>query len=773
MKSIQNKMAVYFAITILIVATGLTTTAYFTFKNLMIEELEQSLELMTLESAELVGKILQSNLTPLIQLANSDGFRELDVEKQVKRIKDFNLSFYEGLAIVCSNGFAHYTDGDVLDLSDRPYIQSVLRGESNYSDLIISSKLSVPVIMGAIPIIDDEGGVSGAIIARVRLEEINALIERRGYGKSGFAYIIDGSGYYIFSGDEKSFKEGANALINQNQENESSEFIRFLEFSKSHDIGVGQYQKGVETIWMGFACIDNTNWKIYVGVLESEMLLGLNRLRNTFIVLNVLLVTLTIFLTRFLSRRLTKPILALDQAFIQATNGDMNVRVSLQTNDEIQRAGSNFNKMMDYINTLTYDDPVTQLPNLSVLEIEMGKIIGNEGTLSNEKHTIFLVTINGLDRINELLGYSYGNGVLKKVGMHFKELFHLKGNVYKGRAEDFLIVCESMPYKHAMFLATEILNAPEIVKIQLNGKVTFDLSIGIDFVHFNQNRSLEELLTSVTHARNTAKEHGINKICFYNESTHLKKREIQSLEEDLVDVVEKKGFNIVYQPFYEIEKGQLSGAEALIRWQSATKGQIAPDIFIPLAEKMGLVHHIDYWVIEKVFSDFSLLDQSFLMSINITSHSFERDDFISYVEKQLKSYKIDSEKIQFELTERALVKDIQTTIPKLLKLREMGIKIAIDDFGVGYSSLSYILKLPVDCIKIDRSFIKEINESLNAKTIVATILTMSQSLNLKTVAEGVETAEIVNELRHLKCNHGQGYYYSRPMHFNELLKLFI
>lgn len=198
MKSIKTKMMVYFSIAILLITMTLTTIAYFSFRNLMVNEMKQSLFLMTQESADLVGKILESNLTPLLHLAKSEAFYKLNVDEQVLVIGEINLSFYEGLAVVDKNGMAYYTDGTVLDLSDREYIKNVLGGETNYSDLIISRKLNKPVIMGAIPVMGENGAIGGAIIARVRIEEMNELISQRGYGENGFAYIIDGSGSFIY-----------------------------------------------------------------------------------------------------------------------------------------------------------------------------------------------------------------------------------------------------------------------------------------------------------------------------------------------------------------------------------------------------------------------------------------------------------------------------------------------------------------------------------------------------------------------------------------------
>lgn len=395
-------------------------------------------------------------------------------------------------------------------------------------------------------------------------------------------------------GNEQSFYEGVTVSEMSHNQNEEDTFSRFFERSKKNERGIDRYSHDGQTIWMGYNCIDTTKWKIYIGAEEKDIFSSLERLRQTFVILNILIFALTMPTTKILTRKLTLPILKLDKAFVDAMNGDLSVRVNLDTNDEIERAGNNFNQMMDYVNTLTYDDPITLLPNLLVFEKELKQESLNYKEAEDKSHTLFLLTVNGFDRINENFGYSFGNDILRKIAKSLKERAGINGRVYKGRAEDFFILCERMSYKHAIFLANVLIKEIEKIKRDSLEKVTLDVSVGIDFIEQNHSKSLEELLALVTHARNIAKENGANKVVVYDALSHQKKKELQSLEEDLIDAIERKAFHLVYQPQYDIESGRLTGAEALIRWSNLSKGNISPDVFIHLAEKNEVVHHIDY-----------------------------------------------------------------------------------------------------------------------------------------------------------------------------------
>ena len=208
--------------------------------------------------------------------------------------------------------------------------------------------------------------------------------------------------------------------------------------------------------------------------------------------------------------------------------------------------------------------------------------------------------------------------------------------------------------------------------------------------------------------------------------------------------------------------------EALIRWKHPIRGFISPEEFIYLAERMGMIIEVDHWVIDETFKQQKMWNESQILSINISAHTFENDSFIPYLESKLAQYHLKPYLIQLELTERVLIQNIDTTIEKLKALRNLGVRIAVDDFGIGYSSLNYIVQLPLDSLKIDKSFINKICTNEQSRIIVLTILNMCRALNLHSIAEGIEDLETLNALKEMGCNNGQGYFFSKPLHPDEI-----
>ena len=213
----------------------------------------------------------------------------------------------------------------------------------------------------------------------------------------------------------------------------------------------------------------------------------------------------------------------------------------------------------------------------------------------------------------------------------------------------------------------------------------------------------------------------------------------------------------------------------MIRWQHPKKGLLFPNSFIEIAETTDAIRAIDYWVMEevcKVLKSWKEENRVLVpISVNITSKTFEHRDFLKQVDKILKLYKVDPHYIEFEITERMVIKKVNESFIKLEMLRRKGIKVSIDDFGIGYSSLSYIVKLPIDSIKIDRSFVEQLHYSKQAKTIINTIINLCMSLELQVVAEGIEHKEELDYLFDCNCDIGQGYFFSKPVSIDEIKKL--
>lgn len=247
---------------------------------------------------------------------------------------------------------------------------------------------------------------------------------------------------------------------------------------------------------------------------------------------------------------------------------------------------------------------------------------------------------------------------------------------------------------------------------------------------------------------------------------------MNELYADVIKGIKEEQFFLVYQPLFHLDKENIAEAEALIRWRHPEKGLLYPDKFIAAAEQTGAITVIDQWVLEMVCKQHKHWKtnniQPILISVNISVKTFELNSFLTYLVEMVNRYEVDPAFLQLEITERMVINNVEDSISKLNRLRAIGVHVAIDDFGIGYSSLSYIAKLPVDSIKIDKSFTGSINAGKEAKVIISSIINLCKALNLTVIAEGIEDIKELEYLKLNRCDIGQGYYFMKPAYIDEI-----
>ncbi|MGB6598261.1 MAG: GGDEF domain-containing phosphodiesterase, partial [Candidatus Acidiferrum sp.] len=287
----------------------------------------------------------------------------------------------------------------------------------------------------------------------------------------------------------------------------------------------------------------------------------------------------------------------------------------------------------------------------------------------------------------------------------------------------------------------------------------------------------ETLIKNADTAMYQAKENGRQSYQFFKPAMNVRAVERQSIEEGLRRALERKEFSLHYQPKVRLATGEITGAEALLRWTHPTRGPVSPASFIPVAEDCGLILPIGQWVLRETCQQArTWLDAGLplgTMAVNISSMEFREDNFLESVVTILSETGLDPKFLELELTESVLMKRAESAASVLKSLRSKGVRIAVDDFGTGYSSLSYLRKFPIDALKIDQSFVRQITSAPDDTTIVTAVISMGRSLKLRVVAEGVETREELEFLRAHQCEEAQGYYFSRPVlarQFGILLK---
>lgn len=410
---------------------------------------------------------------------------------------------------------------------------------------------------------------------------------------------------------------------------------------------------------------------------------------------------------------------------------------------------------------LTYYDDITKLPNERLL---LEKIREN----TTEK-AVLVIEINRLQAIKSSMGYSCSNYLLKMIAERLRQ--HLSSDYLIGKLHEdqFVLLIEN--HNDPSFIEsfcsklTEIMTQPYDIQ-----DYSFNISINIGISLYPEEvKAAENLIKSaqlaVLEARNTP-EH----LSFYKPSMLLKREEKLKLENDLYKAVQNNELHLYYQPQLNLKTKQLISMEALVRWEHPEKGLIPPSDFIPLAEESGLIVPVGKWVLETACRQTmelqQLIQRPIKVAVNLSLKQLFHDNFVQVVENILKMTKLSPEYLQLEITE-SMTMNTRDVLPILHDLKKLGVSIALDDFGKGYSSLAYLRDLPIDCLKIDREFVKKVDENAQ-EPLLDMIISMAKHLNLQVVAEGIEKMEQFNYLLNSECDAIQGFLISKPTPFENV-----
>lgn len=416
------------------------------------------------------------------------------------------------------------------------------------------------------------------------------------------------------------------------------------------------------------------------------------------------------------------------------------------------------------LNQLVYYDSITGLPNRKLVLDEMESMIDKGGI---DKFYLVYFDMDDFKRINETAGYYVGDEILCMVSRRWSCLIkendilgHLGGDEFS------LLVKEDMDRDSLMEYIEEfrtILDQPII----LNGKEYFvSTSVGIA-QYPNDGKDGIELLKSSYIAMNTAKSSGKNYVHFYTYEMQLEILKRLQIENGLLYSIKNNELYMVYQPMYHCDTGKLRGFEALIRWKYPGMGSISPSQFIPIAEETGIIVDMGKWIINQVLTKFMEFKKIYkiqtIVSINISVVQMIEPSFVSMIKEVLQETGFDGRYLELEITESVLISYPEHIIEIIRQLKNLGIRIALDDFGTGYASLNYLQMLPINILKIDKSFIDKINKLDSMNQIITYIINLAHQLGIEVVAEGVEYEEQLHFLRRIGCDYIQGFLLSKPL----------
>lgn len=429
----------------------------------------------------------------------------------------------------------------------------------------------------------------------------------------------------------------------------------------------------------------------------------------------------------------------------------------------------------DEVIKLSTHDALTGLPNRGLLEEQLKQAI-KHSKRNNSIVALILFDVDNFKYINESFGFKIGDKVIKMISERLIKAIRSEDIVARSSSDEYAILLENISYsKEATNIIENILSKFRTPFDVEGVEVHLSLSAGVGlFPH--DGKSEDILIRNAESALFRAKQLGKGSYSFYSEELTEEATEYLLLENYLRVALIKNQFFLTYQPQINLKTGKLEGTEVLIRWEHPELGLIPPDKFIPIAEKSGLIREIGLWVLDSAcYQAKRWLDSGYdfgRIAVNLSVSQLMQKNIITLIKRVLEETDLPSRYLELEVTESFAMKDLESCISLLNQIKELGIEVAIDDFGTGYSSLTYLKRLPIDKLKIDQAFVGEIEAEKDSLAIIDAIVALASSLNLKTIAEGVETQSQWTLLKEIGCEQGQGYHFSKPILPDELEKLY-
>jgi diguanylate cyclase (GGDEF)-like protein/PAS domain S-box-containing protein len=422
-----------------------------------------------------------------------------------------------------------------------------------------------------------------------------------------------------------------------------------------------------------------------------------------------------------------------------------------------------------------HHDALTDLPNRVLFYDRLAQAI-SLAERQGKQLAVMFVDLDHFKKINDSLGHDVGDKLLRSVAERLKACVRRSDTIGRLGGDEFVVLLSQVEHSEDAAIsarkALRALTAPHTI----DGKsLDLNVSIGVS-TYPSDGQDAESLLNRADNAMYEAKQRGRNNYQFFRHEMHARLADRQSLEADLRCALGRNEFVLHYQPKLNLQTGQITGVEALIRWLHPQRGLIYPEKFVPLAEECGLILGIGQWVLLEACNQARAWRDEGLgnvpVSVNVSATEFGAKDFLSGVRAALIATGVEPQNLELELTESVLMQDAEAAVVTLVKLKAMGVLVAIDDFGTGYSSFTYLRRFPSDALKLHHSFVQEIAVDPRDAAIVSAMINIGKSLKQRIIAEGVETSTQLQFLRHHGCPEGQGYYFSRPVGAERVASLY-
>jgi|GEM_PF-5125778 len=609
----------------------------------------------------------------------------------------------------------------------------------------------------------------GVWAAQIQMDALWKTVAQIHFGKTGSIYIVNESGQVIAHPNTR--------VVFSNQSIHNTPL--FAEILGSRDrkwIGGTINFEGVRVI-SASAPIEFTDWTVISELPEQEAYATTRRAARLIPLGILLLIALTSWgFKKMLTGQIIQPLNLLNQGAKQLRSGNLSHRIQIQQADEFGEVMAVFNSMADELEgqqeKLTHDslhDAMTGLPNRVLFLDRLDQAIKYCKRRTEHSFSVLFVDLDHFKIINDSLGHLTGDQLLISASRRMKETLRSSDTVARLGGDEFAILLEISGEKNSASRVAEKLQETIRLPFTVDGHelyVTASIGIVMDIAEYTH---AAEILRDADIAMYQAKAQGKARFEAFDIKMRSHAFSRLEMEQALRAALENGEFQIYYQPILSIQSDKLASFEALIRWNHPTRGLLMPGEFLPVAEDSGLILAIDNWVLHEACLQLKKWHEKYpalqhvSVNVNISNRLFSQINFVNGVIKALQTSGLKPEALRLEITENVLISNYAAANEVFTKLRNLGVQLEIDDFGSGYSALSYLQHFPISAIKIDKSFIDEIGKSQRGVELIRAIVSMARELGMEAIAEGIETEEQLNELQGLSCNLGQGFLLSKPL----------
>ncbi|VFC84874.1 signaling protein [Clostridioides difficile] len=728
-------------ITILFLTSLFLTMGYIYIedtKHLLMSEAKIHIKEVAVQGSQLAQRQIEKDLDVLNIFSNYYASNpDIPNEEKMKNLLDEmeNQKFYT-MAIVDINGNAENTKGDKFSVKDREFFKNSIKGKKYVSRPYVDEvNKSIKKIAISVPLLNNDK-VVGVLYCTYNINTLMKLINISFYENNSISYVVKNDGTIILHPQGDSLSKNIYKLLEQ--DNDIQEVNRLKKELQENKTGATVLNMLEERRYLGDATMDNGNsennyikdWNLIFSIPETVVFSNSKQIINraVYAVLSIVLIFVAIiFYIIYIKKSNEKEILS-----------------------------------------LAYEDKVTYIGNQNKFYRECSKYLLDKPSLN---YIIVYFDINNFKMINDTFGYEFGDNLLITIAKALKEEL-TEGEVYARLSSDyFAIFCD---YKNGR---NKIIRKLDNIRsnIESNLSIVFEISlcVGIYFVEEGEV-DIQKAVNKANMARSVAKGKNIN-YAIYNEDVRNKLSEESMILDDIKIALVKNQFEVYYQPKFSLVTGEMIGSEALIRWNHPEHGFISPAVFIPIAEKSKLILKIGRFVFERVCNDLSEWKKQgkkiVPVSVNLSRVELYQPDIVKFINKTIQMYNLSSDFIEIEITETVAINELNILKNVLNELRKHGFSISMDDFGTGYSSISCLRDMPIDILKLDKSFLGGIEHDERSRNIAKSIVSLAKSLDLVVIIEGVESKEQAELMKQFGCDLVQGFYFARPMPAKNFLDL--